>query len=58
MHSIDAIAYSAFSLWIAFNLFQIAKHRPLTSVKNAKRLTYAAGGLVGVLGYWYQTFKV
>jgi hypothetical protein len=58
MHSIDTIAYSAFSLWIAFNLFQIAKHRPLMCVSNAKRLTYAAGGVVGVLGYWIQTFKV
>jgi hypothetical protein len=55
---IDIFAYSLLTLWIAINLFQILRHRPLMSVSNAKRLTYAAGGVVGVLGYWSQTFKV
>ena len=47
---IDIFAYSLLTLWIAINLFQILRHRPLMIVSNANRLTYAAGGVVGVLG--------
>ena len=54
MHLIDTLVYGFFTVWILWNLYKIAKARPLMSVSNARSLTFAAGGLAGMLGYWLR----
>jgi hypothetical protein len=54
MKLIDTLVYGFFTFWILWNLYKIAKARPLMSVSNARSLTFAAGGLAGMLGYWLR----
>jgi|GEM_PF-5910801 hypothetical protein len=54
MHLIDTFVYGFFTLWMLWNLYKIAMTRPLMSVSNARSLTFVAGGLAGMLGYWLR----
>jgi hypothetical protein len=54
---IDTLVYGFFTFWILWNLYKIAKARPLMSVSNARSLTFAAGGLAGMLGYWLRLWS-
>ena len=54
---IDTLVYVFFTVWILWNLFKVAKARPLMSVSNARSLTYMAGGFAGMLGYWLRLWS-
>jgi hypothetical protein len=57
MHLIDTFVYGFFTLWMLWNLYKIATTRPLMSVSNARSLTFAGGGLAGMLGYWLRLWS-